>query len=170
MNERIHLFVIAILAALTVSACRDDGAPDTPRSGVPAEIAGEWFTGTLSTIQYYNRDNGEWLDPSGEGFYFILDPDGFYETGAVITSTVAGCTMRLLGTEVGTVVIEGDEVTVHRHWVKTHVTNSCGNSGERTQGQETRTMWWSVETDSSGVEWLVLDHGDGTSERYHRWE
>lgn len=160
----------ALLAASLLAACTDDGSsPDTPRSAVPAELAGAWFTGNLSSFQYYDEQTGEWQNPSGSGFYFILDEDGDYETGAVIDSTVAGCTMRLLGTEVGTVTVADDQLTVYRHWVTTHVTNTCGNDGDRTQGQETRVLAWSVEPDASGLDWLTLVHSDGAVESYRRW-
>lgn len=151
-----------------VSACQS-GGPDTRRTELPASIAGEWFTGTLSTFQYYDRHTGRWQNPNGSGFYLILDEDGFYETGAVIDSTVAGCNMRLLGVEVGTVELSGGQLTMHRHWVRTHVTNSCGNSGERSQGQATRVVSWSIDVDDTGLEWLSLVHADGTVERYRRW-
>ncbi|UJR85678.1 hypothetical protein [Sandaracinus amylolyticus] len=55
MDEHVRIFVMAVLAAMAIGGCRNDDAPDTPRSAVPAELAGEWFTGTLSTIQYYER-------------------------------------------------------------------------------------------------------------------
>src|SRR5690242_20364965 len=103
---------------LGASGCMSgEPSPETPRSALPEGLAGEWFTGSLSSIQYYDRNTGEWQDPSGSGFYFVFDPDGFYETGAVIDSTASGCTLRLLGTEVGTVTIQDDQLTVYRHWV-----------------------------------------------------
>jgi hypothetical protein len=161
----------ALLLAVLLTACGGAAdTPDTPRSDVPAPLAGAWYTGTLSTIQYYDDTTGEWLDPSGEGFYWILDADGGYETGAVINSTVAGCTMRLLGQEVGTVTLDDARITVYRHRVTTHVTNSCGSSGDRTQGQETRAMSWTIQPDASGLEWLTFTHDDGSVEQYHRWE
>ncbi len=145
-------------------------APDTPRSEPPADLAGEWFTGSLSSIQYYDRNSGEFANPSGEGFYIIFDADGAYESGAVIDSIVSGCEMRLLGTEVGTASLAGSELTLHRHWVTTHVTNTCGNDGDRTQGQATTRLTWSVDIDETGLEWLSLTHEDGSVERYRRWQ
>ena len=167
-TARSLLLVTSIMALL--GACDDPAENlDTPRSDLPAELAGDWFTGTLSTIQYYDSYSGEWQDPSGSGFYYVFGDDGDYETGAVIDSTVAGCTMRLLGNEVGTVEIDGDELTVHRHRITTTVSNTCGNDGERTQGQATRVMKWSVAADENGLPWLTLTHEDGTVETYRRW-
>jgi len=165
----LHLSLLT--AALTLPACGDaaDDELATPRTPLSDELAGDWFTGSLSTIQYYDRTTGEWQDPSGSGFYYILEPDGRYETGAVIDSTVAGCTMRLLGTEVGTMEQDGDVLTVHRHWVRVHVTNSCGNSGERVQGEATSRLRWSVAPDANGLAWLTLTHDDGSVETYRPW-
>ncbi|HUQ00846.1 MAG TPA: hypothetical protein VM261_00065 [Kofleriaceae bacterium] len=55
---------------LFTAACSDTGDDglDTPRSELPAALAGDWFTGTLSSIQYYDRDTGAWQNPSGSGF------------------------------------------------------------------------------------------------------
>jgi len=159
-----------LLATLLAAACDDASTLDTPRTAVPAPLAGSWFTGTLSTIQYYDRDTGVFQDPSGEGFYFVFDAGGTYETGAVISSTVAGCTMRLLGDETGTLTVAGADLTVYRHRITTHVTNSCGNDGDRTQGEETRHLHWSIAPDANGLEWLSLAHDDGTVETYRRWQ
>jgi hypothetical protein len=75
----------------------------------------------------------------------VFDADGGYETGAIINSTVAGCTMRLLGDEVGTVTVDGSDLTVYRHRISTHVTNTCGNDGDRTQGEEVRHLRLSID-------------------------
>lgn len=159
-----------IIATLAIAGCDGESGPDTPRSEPPAELAGDWFTGTLSSIQYYDRDTGEWQNPSGEGFYFIFDDDGSYETGAIIDSTIGGCNMRLLGNETGTLTVDGDEMTLYRHRITVKVTNSCGNSGERTQGESIRKVTWGIEEDENGLAWLVLTGDDGSVERYRRWK
>ncbi|MCC6622669.1 MAG: hypothetical protein IT385_15510 [Deltaproteobacteria bacterium] len=173
-TKTLLLSFISLTALVALPACDADGggggdSPDTPRGELPAELVGSWFNGSLSSIQYYDRVSGRWQDPSGSGFYFIFDADGGYETGAVIDSTVSGCTMRLLGNETGTVTRDADRLTVYRHQIKVHVTNSCGDSGERTQGRATRTLTWWIEIDELGLDWLVLVHDDGAVERYRRW-
>jgi hypothetical protein len=146
------------------------GAPDTPRSKLPVELAGDWFTGSLSTIQYYDRRTGEFANPSGQGFYMIFGAGGTYESGAVISSIVSGCEMRLLGAENGTASLAGRQLTLHRHRVTTRVTSTCGRSGDRTQGPATTRVTWSVDIDDSGLEWLSLTHENGSVERFRRWK
>ncbi len=170
MHQLTRTLLLASTLAALAAGCTDDADTlDTPRSAISAPLAGPWFTGTLAAIQYYDRDTGAWQDPSGEGFFFVFDADGGYETGAIINSTVAGCTMRLLGDEVGTVTVDGSDLTVYRHRISTHVTNTCGNDGDRTQGEEVRHLRWSIDLDAQGLEWLSLIHDDGGVEQYRRW-
>ncbi|MCB9560283.1 MAG: hypothetical protein H6708_07725 [Kofleriaceae bacterium] len=169
---RTSLLLAALLGAtLAATGCSDsDDGVDSPRSDVPAPLAGAWFTGTLSTLDYYDATTDTWVDRPGEGFFVVIDGDGGYETGAIIDTTAGGCTTRLLGDEVGTVTVAGDQLTVYRHWVKTRVTSTCGDDGERTEGEATRQLTWSVDRDGDGVEWLTLTHADDATETYHRWE
>lgn len=163
---------ISTLALLIASACTDElDTPDTPRSEIASPLAGAWFTGTLSTFQYYDPVTGEWDDPSGEGFYYLIDESGDYETGAVINSTVAGCTARLLGTERGTLTLDGaDAIIEHRHWIKVSVSSTCGDDGERTQGPATARVRWAIGRDAAGNETLSLENPDGSVESYYRWQ
>lgn len=171
------LFLFSTSAALTGCSGdeRDPGlkpdpnAPSTPRSEVPAEMTGEWFTGTISSIQYYDRGTGQWQSPNGTGFYFIIDEDGDYETGAIIETGAGFCKSRLYGVEVGTIEVRESEVTIHRHWVRTKVVNTCSSNGERTEGPATRVLKWSIEIDETGREWLTFLHPDDGVERYRRW-
>lgn len=172
MNARtISLLAVVMLGAGGCSGSQGaPQTPDTPRSELPAGLTGEWFTGTLSSIQYFDRTTGTFQNPNGEGFYFIFRAGGDYETGAVIESTVGNCTMRLLGNETGTVTADGATLALHRHWVKTRVLNTCGADDTATHGEETRVLRFSIERDETGREWLALVHDDGSVERYRRWE
>lgn len=166
------LLTTASLAALMMACGRidDPGLLDTPRSTLPEGLAGRWFTGTLSTIQYYDRNTGEFHDPSGSGFYYVFDQRGSYETGAVIDSTVAGCTMRLLGREIGTVTLDAQRLTRHRAFVRTQVSNDCGHSAVSERGAAVEEMEWSVDVDEqSGQETLTITDPEFGASRYRRW-
>ena len=168
---------IVIGAVLALSACpggggtlEEEGATfDTPRTSVPSELRGDWFIGSLSSIDYYDRTTGTWAEESGEGFYFIFSPDGLYEQGAVITSTVFNCTMKLQGSERGTVEVSGDKLIVHRNVGKTKVTNNCGREGVNDM-EPASTVWtWRIDVDENGVRWLVLTNSDG-EQRFRPWD
>jgi len=177
----LHVAILAVAASALVglcSGCTDDGGHagsdpasyDTPRSDVPAPLAGEWFIGSLSTIQYYDSDSREFQDPAGVGLFFVFPPHSSHQPGAVITTNAGGCQSRLLGDESGTLTVDGSHLTVYRDHVTVEVLSQCGGDGTRTQGAETRELTWSVRRDESNVEWLELTHTDGSVETYRRWE
>ena len=162
------LFALGLASTACGGAIEDPAELETPRSQLPSALAGEWFTGSLTSLQYYDTANHKWIDRGGSGFYYIFGGDGSYESGAVIDSTVSGCTIRLLGKEIGTMTLDADLMTAHRAWVRTHATNSCGQSGENELGPETTTMRFLLEEAEFG-EALVIELDGGTS-RYHRWK
>jgi hypothetical protein len=168
----------AVIAVLALSACpggggtlEEEGASfDTPRTAVPQQLEGDWFVGSLSSIDYYDRSTGTWAEESGSGFYFIFKADGLYEHGAVITSTVYNCTMKLLGSERGTVEVSGDKLIVHRNTGRTNVTNNCGREGVHEMEPESTVWTWRIELDENGVRWLVLKNTDGLEDRFRPWD
>lgn len=165
-TPRLSLTLLAATLALG-AAC--GAGPATPRTPLEAPLAGSWFTGTLSSLQLYDRVTGAIQDRSGEGFYFVFGPQGDYETGAIIESTVAGCRMRMVGVELGTVTQAGNQLTLYRDHVTTHAVNSCGSAGDHTEGPAVHTWTFAVEPDQEGREWLSLTREDGQVERYRRW-
>ncbi len=167
-RSRWALGALLYATAACGAAVMDPGELDTPRSELPSRLAGAWYTGTLSSLEHYDTVNQKWVDRGGSGFYYIFGADGSYESGAVIDSTVAGCTVRLLGKEIGTVTLEGETMTAHRAWVRTHATNSCGQSGEHEEGPETTSFRWELGEDEFG-EVLVIELDGGTA-RYRPWQ
>jgi hypothetical protein len=55
---------LSLLIALGIAACSGSG-PDTPRSSVPAQLARQWYSGSVSPIGFYNTGTGQWASPSG---------------------------------------------------------------------------------------------------------
>lgn len=159
--------LILVLSAL-LAACGQFGTvpggpsgplPSTP---VPSELAGSWYTGTISNIQFYDPVTGSWADTNGEGFYFIFNPDGTYEGGAVISSTSYNCSLKLLGRAVGTFSATADTLTLYQQERRTQVANTCSGVGENVTGSETIQYGWSFGVDAYGNEGLSLTLPDGT--------
>ncbi|UCE05292.1 MAG: hypothetical protein JSW07_16990, partial [bacterium] len=64
------LFMIFVLSLVSCNKSPngiDDDKIDnnTPRTSVPAELVGEWQTGTVSSVNFYNPTTGVWGAPSG---------------------------------------------------------------------------------------------------------
>jgi hypothetical protein len=137
----------------------------------PTELVGSWFTGTISSIQYYDPVTGAWADPNGEGFYLVLDADGGYEEGAVIQSTMYSCSSRLLGRAVGEWSIEGYQLWLARESGETSITGTCSGSGSDTMGPQVSIYYWELGPDAYGTETLTLKMSDlSPYAAYHRWE
>lgn len=167
----------ALVVAAALAACGGGGGStdlgaiptlDTPRSEMPAGLAGRWFSGTISSIQFYSPTDGSWAPTNGSGFYFVIDPDGAYEYGAVINSTVYNCSAQLRGVERGTAVLDGDAFVTHRHGRVTRMDNTCGRSADSSLGPAVLTYRWSLD-ESPGRERLTLTAPDGSATTYSRW-
>jgi hypothetical protein len=149
----------------------DADAPAPASSARPAELVGSWYTGTISSIQYYDPVDGAWADPNGEGFYLILDADGGYEEGAVIQSTMYSCSSRLLGRAVGDWSIEGYQLWLARESGETSIVGNCSGSGTNTMGPQVDIYYWELGPDEYGVETLTLKMSDlSPYAAYRRWE
>lgn len=129
---------------------------------MPGELVGSWFTGDISNIQFYDPVTGSWADPNGEGFYFIFNPDGTYEEGAVINSTSYNCSFRLLGRAVGTFAATADTLTLYQQERRTQAAGNCSGAGENVEGPTTTVYGWSLGADEYGNEGLSLWLSDGT--------
>lgn len=163
MTKRsMYVLVGAVLCAL-LAACGGLGAvPGGPSGPIPAELAGSWYTGTISNIQPYDPVTGQWGDTNGEGFYLILNQNGTYEEGAVISSTSYNCSIKLLGRAVGTFAATADTLTLYQQERRTQVSNTCSGVGENVTGPETIVYGWSRGRDEYGNEGLSLTLPDGS--------
>ena len=170
MRVRALTLVLAIAALAPLPAFAASPATSPAVSDVPAMLAGSWFDGTISSIQFYDRDTGVFQDPNGEGFYFILDADGSYREGAVISNTQYSCSMRLLGENQGAWSVEADRLVLDQAGGSISITNTCGNSGTYAQPAKQTVYLWSVGPDDYGTETLSLSMSDGSPYgRFHRW-
>ena len=165
---RVHALTLVLAIAALVPLPAFAAAP-TPDDAPPV-VAGSWFDGSISSIQFYDRDTGVFQDPNGEGFYFILEPDGSYREGAVISNTQYGCSMRLLGENQGAWSVDADRLILDQAGGSISVTNTCGDSGTYPQGAKQSVYLWAVGPDDYGAETLSLSMADGSPYgRFHRW-
>lgn len=161
------VLLILVLSTL-LAACGGTGAlpggPTGPGPGgpVPNELVGDWYTGTISNIQFYDPVTGSWADTNGQGYYFIFNPDGTYEEGAVINSTSYNCSFRLMGRAVGTFTATADTLTLYQQERRTKVADTCSGVGENVKGPETIAYSWSLGADEYGNEGLSLWLSDGS--------
>jgi hypothetical protein len=68
----------------------DDG--NSPRTAVPDELVGQWYSGNVSPTDYYNPNTGSWSGAGyGEGVLYKFTRDGHYEFAFQLTSRLYDC-------------------------------------------------------------------------------
>jgi hypothetical protein len=146
-------------------------APTGATPPLPAGLAGDWFSGTLSVVQAYDPISGQWADPNGAGVFLLIDATGAYQEGGVLESIAYSCTIRLRASSQGTLHAEGIQLVLERSGGTTTMTNTCGGDGTYPQEPERLTYRYALDVDASGHETLTLTELDGTPYlAYQRWE
>ncbi|MCA9837503.1 MAG: hypothetical protein KC422_11320 [Trueperaceae bacterium] len=157
------LVVLFAACSTTPEPTPDPGDNPEPGSGsLPQELQGEWFAGSISSIQFYDPITGDWAAPNGSGFYMIFKADGSYEEGAVINSTQYNCSLQLLGVAKGTAEVNGTKLTLHQTQRKVHVSNTCGNASDSSEGIKDYVYGIEFKDDAFGTPALFLTETDGS--------
>lgn len=142
---------------------------NTPRTSVPAQLASTWQTGTVSSVNFYNPTTGAWSAPSGVGMFFKFTPDGYYEKGVLLQSSLYGCTMTFFAFNKGTMTVEGDKIVLYPTYGKIKSIDNCvaNNNYEKPDQLKSETMLWELGPDEYGVETLWLRYPDGGPSAFH---
>ncbi len=91
---------------------RTPGAPPAPAaSTVSPELGGEWHSGRISPVEYYNTATGKWAEASGTSVILKFGPNFTYERTGLMVVTTYGCTSKLLVQEKGKVAQNGNTLT-----------------------------------------------------------
>lgn len=133
---------------------------DTPSGGgtgvePPAEIVGSWYTGDVSDIGYVDPNTGSYSVGGSEGVGYAFAPDGTWQYGFLITSSLYGCTMRVMVFRTGVVAA----VDAPTHLVspdtqvsQMHSEDDCveSNNYDRELEPDDETIIWERTTDEYG--------------------
>lgn len=179
-SSRMGVLAGLLSIMLAVGGCRknptsaDDntghGNHDTPRTAVPAELVGSWYTGTISTVNYYNPTTGQWSPPSGTGITYSLTADGYYEKSGLLQSSLYGCTTTLFVYNKGTVVVDGNKISLYPTYGRVKSQDNCvprfnyDKPAELTEEH----IFWELGTDAYGLEALWLRYAEGDASAFYR--
>lgn len=141
-----------------------DTGSGTPRTSVPTQLVAEWYTGTVSSIDFYNPNNGVWGAPSGTGIFFKFNPDGYYEKGVLLQSTLYNCTMTFFAYNKGTMTVEGNKIVLYPTYGKIKSEDNCvaENNYEKADELQNETIFWEFGQDEYGNEvlWMRYETSD----------
>lgn len=85
--------------------------PAAAAQSVPAALQGEWSSGYISPVEYYNPSTGKFADASGTNSSLVIRADGSYEQTGLLSVTTYGCTSKVFVQEKGNVRVQGGAVT-----------------------------------------------------------
>jgi hypothetical protein len=135
---------------------------------VPSELQGEWRYGRISSIQYQDSYTGAPAPTNGSSDQFKLTPNGEYQRTRLLQITTYSCASNVFISEKGKVTVEGQQLTFQpaESTSKGQICNS-GRTYEQQNTAKPETYAWSIETNDSGQEVLVLETPDGEGQAHY---
>ncbi len=141
---------------------------------LPTEIAGSCYAGSVSPTNYHNTTTGSWDNAYGEGMFYTFKPNGQFEFGYRIYSSLYGCTITAMFWKSGPMTIAkvGPTITLHPSEAILHSTDSCGASGnyDKEISKAPEILTWELGRDEYDEEVLTI-HWAGVTEgkTFYRW-
>jgi hypothetical protein len=101
--------------------------------------------------------------------YFVFQPDGSYEKGFLMQSSLYNCTMTVFAYHTGKITVEGDKVVLNPKYGRMKSTDTCvsANNYEKPDELKTETMYWNTGKDEFGKDTLWLRYPDGNPSAFH---
>lgn len=144
---------------------RTQATPPAPTSAaglIAAELRGEWHSGRVSPVEYYNAATGQWAEASGTSVILKIAPNATYERSGLTVVTTYGCTSKLLVTEKGTVKQNGTSLTfTPTTSAATGYTCSPDRKSSAKNNVKPYTEQYGVQVQPDGQHVLALKSGGG---------
>ena len=180
---RTLLFTVLAVSSIAIVGCsKKEGDPtssedgngfgNTPRTPVPQELVGTWFSGTIGLTNFYNPSNGQWTSGRGFGMFYKLNSDGTYEYGWQGQVTYYGCTTAGLVFKKGTVVVSDSMLTLHSTYGRARGEYTCTPSSnfDRPEPPSTSSIIVQRGQDEQGNPILFIRPSNGEYMQYKRLE
>jgi hypothetical protein len=140
---------------------------DTPRTDVPQALVGKWYSGTVSSVDFYDPGSGSWGDPSGNGLFLTLVADGTFSSGYGQQVTLYDCETSSFFYKAGTVTVTGTDLTLYPNSGSKHYLAICSPSLNEDRGLNPDELnpihqLYQLQTDDSGQPVLVFTLDDGS--------
>lgn len=137
----------------------------------PANFAGEWLYRISGSSITYTNGAGGYADPSGELSGYKLRPDGTYEHGYLLSSSLYGCNTKIFGYETGTWTVEGNRMVFQDKTASLTSKDSCHASGNYQKKLPLKHYYYEfrLERDEYGLK-LAFLKTDGSADPYYKQE
>lgn len=171
-------------SALLLAACGSkDGGPTGPSDGppgdgaegpgtpVPAELLGTWYTGNVSSVNFFQPSTGHWDNAGGTGLFYSIKADGTYEFGWRLYSQLYSCSMTVLVYKSGTVEVDpaGGSLVLHPTYGRMHSEDNCNSDGnyDKDAPLDEETVLYELGQDDYGNLVLLLRYPDGEASAFY---
>ncbi|TKK66702.1 hypothetical protein FC093_16845 [Ilyomonas limi] len=165
MKPLYYFFIL--VAAFTLNACsKKSGAtiPDMPRSDVPDAFTGNWLSGTFAMSDWWSYNGTQYDDnPYTQSVAFTFNKSGDAEFYLALASFDGACRAEAFTYYKGTVTFnESDHsFTLYPQQGNFRGFYSCNRDSnfDRTANSNElnpSTLYYTIETDSNGKEWMVI--------------
>ena len=103
------IIMYPLLTCFLICACHD-ASESANKPTLPGELAGEWYTGNISSIQYIDPNTGVFKPTVGLGEGYNIRPDGSYADNVIVQSRIGSDFIYIEGT----IDVSGDRLTFHQ--------------------------------------------------------
>ncbi len=128
------------------------------RSGVPAELAGDWSAvHSTASVNYVNQTTGSWAPPSGDGSSYRIFADGRFEYTGLIQSSMYNCTMTVTPFESGTLRFDGGLIYFDSVGGTLDSKDNCNSrfNYRKPLPANSKAYSWKVERDQGGTRFCI---------------
>ena len=163
------IFIICSVGCKKNPTDSNENIDNTPRTQVPTALTGEWQSGTISSVNFFNPATGAWGAPSGTGMFFKFTQEGYYEKGVFLQSSLYGHTMTFFAYNKGTMTVEDNVIVIYPTYGRIKSIDNMveENNYEKPDELTPATMFWETGIDEYGFLTLWLSYQDTNPSAFH---
>ncbi|WP_027482310.1 hypothetical protein [Deinococcus pimensis] len=136
---------------------------------LPAQLQGDWESGYVSPIEYYDPSSGRYAEASGTSMMLKLTADGRFERVGITVVSTYSCTTKVLLRQSGVVRLSGDVLTlVPTTSYSKGYTCSPANAYESRELKDSVNTWKVTGTGAQAVLALGDPEGQARDSLYNR--
>jgi hypothetical protein len=132
-------------------------------------LAGEWLYRISGSSITFTDGAGGYAAPSGELSGYKLKPNGSYEHGYMLSSSLYSCNTRIFGFETGTWWVDGDKLVFKDKTATLTSTDNCHKEWNYEKKRELGYYYYQfrLERDEYGLK-IVFLKSDGNRDEYYK--
>lgn len=161
----IVLALVACESIIPLGPMPDPGPTPAPPvgGGMPAELVGGWYSGSPSSIGFYDLATGSWGSPGGSGFSYTFREDGSYQEGYLGQVRSGSCYTAFFIFIEGVARVQGASLTKTRSRGVLKVEDTCSpslNEERELSGEELAEHQgrynWRIRADGANTQHLDI--------------